>query len=108
MSVYPDNWDKIAVATKKSTKWRCSCCYRKRNLEAHHTLYRIGNVVKPSFWAIGLYLFPLCVPCHNSYHVPAKWVQYRNKWNNRNKFLAIQCLRVRYWVLRIALQLWRW
>jgi hypothetical protein len=93
---YPANWDEIAQFTKAVYGYRCCRCYRSKvDLETHHTLYRIGWLVKPGKWASGWYLFPLCVPCHKTLHDPVCWKR-GGTWQAHNTPLAIWSLRLRY------------
>ncbi len=101
---YPDNWQEISQFTKAVYGYRCSNCYRtKVDLETHHVCYHIGLIlserlrlgVLPGKWAVGWWLFPLCVPCHTHYHHKSRWVN-GGTWQAHNTSGAIYRLRFGY------------
>ena len=101
---YPDNWGEISRFTKEVYGWRCCRCYRSNvDLETHHVCYNVGLVVSeklrlgglPGKWAVGFWLFPLCVPCHNYYHEKSRWV-LGGTWKAHNTLPAIWSLRLGY------------
>ena len=102
LSKYPDDWSEISRYVRNSTPNElCSLCWSKECKETHHALYKILYFITPRKWASGIFLFPLCLDCHDKSHKRQNWIQYKNQLNNKNTFYWWFCLLFRYWILKI-------
>ena len=102
---YPKNWNAISLNCKQSTDFICCNCWENRAKHSHHTRYRF-LFLRPRKWAIGIFLFPLCEPCHKIAHRRLNYIKSeRPLWGNKNTLRYSWTLRLKWNVLRIFLKI---